>query len=341
MLFYNYGNIFNKPIAGFDLDSTIIKTKSGRVFPLDKNDWIFWNECVPKKLDEISKSHNVIIFSNQMGLSKKKLLEEDLLYKINKIKDALNIPITFIFAPHNDNFRKPRIGMWNEVKKLYNKINKKKSFYVGDMAGREKCVKLKADRSDSDYKFALNIGIKFYTPEEFFIGTDTRPKNLKGYKLDYDNKYYTKICKFNKYKNLILIDGYPGSGKSYLAKKIGIKHLSKDKYGKDIYYKFYKRLEKTKSIIIEGLLNTEKIRNDYIRPALDKCYNITFIKMKTSKDLSKHLNIYRALKNKQKIIPDIVYNLYNKRYESIDKEKINYIEYYPKIPKNINKYYLF
>ena len=48
---------------------------------------------------------------------------------------------------------------------LFFPINKKKSFYVGDMAGRKK------DKSDSDFKFALNIKFKFYTPEEYFKDT--------------------------------------------------------------------------------------------------------------------------------------------------------------------------
>ena len=60
-----------------------------------------------------------------------------------------------------DEYRKPETGMWDFYTKNRN-VNYDESFYVGDAAGRKK------DFSDSDLKFAENIGITFYTPEEYF-----------------------------------------------------------------------------------------------------------------------------------------------------------------------------
>lgn len=58
--------------------------------------------------------------------------------------------------------------MWNHFVKNFNSdvsIDMKKSFYCGDAAGRPKVGSKPKDFSDSDLKFALNIGVKFFTPE--------------------------------------------------------------------------------------------------------------------------------------------------------------------------------
>ena len=50
------------------------------------------------------------------------------------------------------------------------KVDLNQSIYVGDAAGRPAEGKKKKDFSFSDRLFALNAGLKFYTPEEHFLG---------------------------------------------------------------------------------------------------------------------------------------------------------------------------
>ena len=88
-------------------------------------------------------------------------------------------------------------------------IDLEKSFYVGDAAGR------KNDFSCSDRKFAFNIGINFYTPEEFFLNH----KKEINFIFDGFNPYtYCQISDDIKFKNntkeLIILTGPPCSGKS-------------------------------------------------------------------------------------------------------------------------------
>lgn len=70
----------------------------------------------------------------------------------------------FLAATHSDKYRKPAQGSWeyflaNHVKD--DKLNMKKSFYCGDAAGRPKEGDRKKDFSDTDRKFAINVGLPF------------------------------------------------------------------------------------------------------------------------------------------------------------------------------------
>jgi len=87
---YEYPLVFN----GFDLDYTLIKTKSGNIYPKNKDDFTFMFENVIEKLnDYISKKYIIFIISNQNGLlkSKNKVKLENMIFKLNFIfKNILN-----------------------------------------------------------------------------------------------------------------------------------------------------------------------------------------------------------------------------------------------------------
>lgn len=60
-------------------------------------------------------------------------------------------------------------GMFDLVKDLYKakglEIDMEKSVYVGDAAGRLAGVGRRKDHGDTDYKLAINAGLRFVTPE--------------------------------------------------------------------------------------------------------------------------------------------------------------------------------
>ncbi|RHY73669.1 hypothetical protein DYB30_006058 [Aphanomyces astaci] len=100
-------------IAAFDMDSTLISTKSGKTFPTNANDWKFWNECVPAKLRAlVADGYHVVIFSNQSGLSKGRVGATELKTKIQAIAAQLNLPLRVFLMSADDHMRKPRTGAW-------------------------------------------------------------------------------------------------------------------------------------------------------------------------------------------------------------------------------------
>ena len=128
----------------FDLDHTIIKPKSRKVFPINCDDWEFID--LPKLIENIllaidedtSKDIKIGIISNQGGISKGYVKVEDFETKINniinKIKEELlskgvRIDIIYgytILVNDKEYGRKPNIGTALELlyKLKCNNINK-------------------------------------------------------------------------------------------------------------------------------------------------------------------------------------------------------------------------
>jgi bifunctional polynucleotide phosphatase/kinase len=334
-------------IAGFDLDYTLIKTKSGNVFPKDSNDWILFDPIVKDKLTELANDSDklIVIFSNQKGLGKFMTVDE-FKSKINSIQNMLKVKFIFMGSLEDDIYRKPRIGMWDFLKEKSGfKIKKSKSFYVGDMAGRPK------DKYDTDIKFALNLKLQFMTPEQYFLNLNEKIEpNLTGYQLDNFSKN-TKLNIKPEPNHMLIISGYPGSGKSHLAEK-AVQPISNAKYKYELFSrdnlgnKFHKKLneamESGKPVIVEGLYPTNESRTELKNLADKYKYNTTYILVKTSYDLAYHLNLYRGLYQDKNRVPEIVYMKYRKNFEyPLESDWNEIVEYHPHISKKINKHYLY
>lgn len=210
----------------FDLDCTLIKTKSGKKFPIDSNDWELLFKQVQEKLNSLGSKYLIGIISNQKGLKTTDKINE-WIDKINQI--SLFIRIDFVFASVKDNqYRKPMIGSYEFIKNSIRQINwdklnaKHKIYYIGDAFGRS------TDFSDTDIKFALNCKFKFKTPELFFLNL----KKLQTGSVTYPIINYFEKSKQNIFfdnltniigshnKIVILMIGLPASGKSFLRKQL-------------------------------------------------------------------------------------------------------------------------
>ena len=157
-IYYFIENEISTKIAAFDLDYTLIKPKSNKLFPKDKDDWKFLYE---KKIKHylknlINNGYSIVIFTNQKGLSQNKLTISDFSHKINEIKKNLDIQFSIFISTINDKFRKPLTGAWQffcEKKKI--KVDYDNSFYVGDAAGRK--YNKGHDHTNDDRNFAFRL----------------------------------------------------------------------------------------------------------------------------------------------------------------------------------------
>ena len=331
-------------IAAFDLDFTLIHPKSNKKFPLDQNDWTWHFECVPRKLKELyNNGYEIIIFSNQNGIESGKQNKEDLLDKIKDMSTILQIPLKAYLSTSKNHFRKPSPKMW-QLHIRNREIDYKNSFYVGDAAGRIKAwdgnKKTKKDFSCSDRKFAENCGLKFYTEREFFL-EEKETDNWDWNSFDPSTYFYKKVKTIHVEGDVIIMVGCPASGKSSFAKT-----LSTSQNYKIINRDTLKTMKKCEKEMIKALQNNHKVIIDNTNPNKEsrqlwiniaKKYNkiVNCCVMNVDKDLSKHLNIYREKQSNGKIkrIPDIVYNIFFKKYEEPTDEEFNKIYKIDFMPK--------
>lgn len=202
--------ILKSKIAAFDLDHTLIRPKGNnkKRFYKNKDDWIWTDNKWPNIIKELNNNdYSIIIFTNQAGINRNIIKLPDLFYKINNVhKDIIDIPIEIYISPAKDKFRKPNNNMWKFMlhlhKKNMPKIDIDNSFYIGDAAGRS------SDFSNSDEKFAQNIGIQFYTPENFIrhyylnkhLSINPELIILSNNDIDICNYFYTSELERSGYK---------------------------------------------------------------------------------------------------------------------------------------------
>lgn len=145
-------------IAGFDLDHTLISPNHGQ-FPKTPEDANIMYNRIPTLEKYIAKGYTLAIFTNQGG---KKNTKEFKYARVDHAIKLLNLPVLVFMSTADDEYRKPKTGMFKELQTMAKNIDMQTSFYSGDASGRQ------GDFSDSDLLFAKNIGLRFYTPEQIF-----------------------------------------------------------------------------------------------------------------------------------------------------------------------------
>lgn len=279
-------------IAGFDYDWTLVHPKAGKIFPKDVNDWVWMFENIPEILkDYYDKGYTIAIFTNQSKVWKLEQLQKSL----KTLQIPLFIVVSYALSKEDKKYYKPNILMFKEL--IKGEYNKKLSFFVGDALGRP------SDFSDSDKVFAENLGIPYISPENFFYR---------------DKSFTVPNIPILPEKELIIMVGYPGSGKSTIATKIcesnNCIYISGDIYKTlpKIKQQIKHYSSTNKSILIDATNSSAKKRLEYISLVKEYEYKIRCIHVSTSREESFKRN---KLRDDKKQVPQIAYSVYDKYYD--------------------------
>jgi len=318
-------------VAGFDMDGTIIKPKSGAVHPKSADDWIWWDECVPDHLRQIHKDgYQVVIFTNQSGINVGSKFNStratQITTKIKNIEKELGIPLIAFISCADDLYRKPSRKMWDLFADEYStiQIDASESYYIGDAAGRPARGAKKADFSAGDLGFAKTVGVKFETPETYFLG---EPLDILEPTAHLPKAPTTgdpvKDCPeiVSKEFELVLFVGWPASGKSTFARTYfapaGYAIVNQDTLKtKDKCIKVAKEsLSQKKSTVIDNTNPQASTRAEYIKLAKLYGASVRCFHFQTDRQMAEHLNYFRERKQGVKHIGSIVYNMFNKNFD--------------------------
>lgn len=327
-------------LCAFDLDHTVITTNSGRVGAKDARDWKFFLPNVPKRLtEELTKPLEdglksiFVIFSNQNPLGKDEVERVKFQGKIENILSKLGVevhcPVITCFALFKDIYRKPCPGMWTYVKERLIEergatISIEESFFVGDAAGRLAGWRQgkSADWSGVDRKFALNVGLKFFTPEEYFLNEPHCPK----FDVGRDPKQIlsadaTFSIECSSSQEVIITVGSPASGKSTLFKRhfasYNYAYVNRDTLGTTAKCKAAVRaaIDAGKSVYIDNTHANRDSRRDLIEMAKERGLRIRCLQFIVDDWLSKHLDYFRAVTQKIDPLPNVAFNVFHSRYQ--------------------------
>ncbi|XP_073343188.1 bifunctional polynucleotide phosphatase/kinase [Pagrus major] len=335
MLYTAAGVKGSDKIAGFDIDGCIITTKSGKVFPTGPDDWrILFPEIQPRLANLLRKGYKVVFFTNQMGIARGKLRPEVFKSKVEDILTTLQLPVQVFVASGPGIYRKPVMGMWNHLCEKANDgvtVDQTQSFYVGDAAGRPENWapgKKKKDFSSSDRLFALNIGLEFHTPEEYFLGWKSAPYNQPNFdprKIDSTAKLYDppSASLTSSQTEVIVAVGFPASGKStffhtHVIPK-GYVYVNRDTLGswQNCVSACERALKEGRSVAVDNTNPDPESRKRYVDVAKAAGVPCRCFQFSASLEQAKHNNRFREMapsNSKHAKVNDMVFHSYKKHF---------------------------
>ncbi|KAB8230697.1 putative DNA 3'-phosphatase Tpp1 [Aspergillus alliaceus] len=325
-------------VAAFDLDSTLVSTASGNTFPRNSSDWKWWHDTVPARLKQLSADgYHVIVVSNQKKISLQKEMKggrtdskslTNFKERAAAVMRQLDIPLSVYAATLDDGYRKPRIGMWKEFLDDYDfdvtGVDLSNSIFVGDAAGRPN------DHSQVDRGFAINVGVPFKTPEEFFLNAAPEPLVEPFDPSLYLQSDHTDDASppFSRQSGLelVIFCGSPGAGKStfywdYL-KPLGYERVNQDilKTRPKCIKVAKEHLAAGRSVVVDNTNADPETRSQWINVAKEYNIPIRCVYFSASPTLCRHNNAVRAANQSlnpesRALLPGIAFGDYGRRFK--------------------------
>lgn len=337
----------NVGLACFDFDGTIIATASGRTFYADRKDWRWAFPDVSLRLKKLSQQGTpIVIVSNQNGIGKGKTDRREVEGRfLDVIQQAEITNILALFIP-GDVGRKPDPLAWSfiaeQVKQAGFEADLANSYYVGDAAGRPAAwngnKKTKKDFSCTDRKFAANAGLRFLTPDEFFMGTSParfdwgslNPADLLRATSSLDphrDLSPRPLLPSPQCQEMTIFVGPPASGKSTLFQRVfqpaGYVHVSRDVLSTQAkcHRAVREAFDEGKSVVIDNTSPSRSGRQEYIALAQSRSLPVRCLRFMVDLPLAKHLNAFRAKTSDRSRVPAIGFNMFKSHFEEPSLEE--------------------
>jgi DNA 3'-phosphatase len=245
------GNPVHTKVAAFDLDGTLVKwsNESPGFWPSRLEHYELWNKSVISKLQSLydHDGYLLVVFTNQGGIQKAHGGKRATLVKnlLDWMASLIDRPLCAVASTRSlkkasdTSFHKPLPHMWNKVlaSKTFGQgsggldksvpdcyyYDLSSSFFVGDSAEEDD------SQGGVDRKFAANVGIQFYTPEEYF-GPSSKELRQRSQQVDSGSAANVPPEAIQARKALLggylqgpillILAGVQGSGKSTFCRQL-------------------------------------------------------------------------------------------------------------------------
>jgi bifunctional polynucleotide phosphatase/kinase len=339
---------YGEVMYGFDLDGTILE--SGRTFT---DTFVLY--AVMLKVLRLLRGRPVVIFTNQGGIktvdtkggagkggAEGKLTLDRFIDKLKRIFAEIGYPI-ITFIALSERYRKPSPMMYREYFDGYApEINR--GYFVGDASTSD-------DFADSDYRFALNCGLKYVHAISLICTANTSLKCDDPYDklVDVDRFLEAHVMdvppirpdvrsvfgevgannlpqhNLPAHSAVVVLVGPPGCGKSTFARTTGCAIIHRDgvKYKTHPQIiKLLKSMVQAKPTPLHTYINTIIIdathpdiasRADYIKIAHDAGMRCICVAFDIDREIAARLNWIRAVGGGS-FVPGVAYGVYAKKY---------------------------